>query len=438
MDDSEHRDGRRRSHKGWWIALSILVVLVIAGSLYLVLSRSSVEKRLAAVREAGYPTNFVELAEYNKLPEGVENAASVYEEAFYSFVPLAKDANVPLLGGVALPDRGEPLPEAMAETISKYLAENQKCLGLLREAGAIEHCRYTWDYTTANLPHLAELREYAQLLELAAVFHAHKGQAGAVAALIEDGLRLSDSQEGEPLLISHMVRVACITLPIRGLERALSVTSFTDAQLRDLRDAMARTAGSIDLAEVLVMERCYMIECFTNPAVQSGLGGGRSLLDIPIVGKTGLIDYLDYMADCIEASKLGGTERVARLREIQEDIKDLSFFHVLIKVVAPALSRVGELDLKIQGHMDLGLTAIAIERYRLAKGRLPQRLEELVPEYLEAVPIDPFDDRPIRYKRTEPGYVIYIVGEDGKDNGGTERDRDKRDQPYDLPFIVTR
>jgi hypothetical protein len=65
-------------------------------------------------------------------------------------------------------------------------------------------------------------------------------------------------------------------------------------------------------------------------------------------------------------------------------------------------------------------------------------LEELVPEYLEAVPIDPFDDKPIKYKRTEPGYVLWIVGEDGEDNGGVERDKKKKDQPYDLKFIVTR
>ena len=146
MDDGEPR-AARRSHKKWWIALAVVVALVIAGGLYLVLSRNSVEKRLAAIREAGYPTNFAELAEYNKLPEGVKNAAGLYEEAFYSLVELERDANVPLFSEVTLPDRGEALPEEMAEAISRCLEENQKCLGRLRKAGRIEHCRHTWDYS---------------------------------------------------------------------------------------------------------------------------------------------------------------------------------------------------------------------------------------------------------------------------------------------------
>ena len=41
-------------------------------------------------------------------------------------------------------------------------------------------------------------------------------------------------------------------------------------------------------------------------------------------------------------------------------------------------------------------TALAIQRYRLATGRLPASLEELVPRYIKDVPIDPFDGRPSR------------------------------------------
>ena len=437
MDDGEPR-AARGSHKKWWIALAVVVALVIAGGLYLVLSRNSVEKRLAAIREAGYPTNFAELAEYNKLPEGVKNAAGLYEEAFYSLVELERDANVPLFSEVTLPDRGEALPEEMAEAISRCLEENQKCLGLLRKAGGIEHCRYTWDYSGGTPSHLRETRECARLLHLAAVLRAHEGDAEAAVAFMKDGLRLADSHEGEPFLINHLVRVACIAVPLSSLERVLSTTPLAEDHLRDLRDMMARMRGSIDLTEVLVMERCFMIECFSNPAPQAGLGGGHTILNIPIIGKMGLIDLLDYFRDCIEASKLDGTERKARFQEIEKEVEELSFLHTVIKVFAPAMSRIGVVDLKIQGHLDLAQAATAIERYRLAEGKLPGRLEELVGEYLEEVPIDPFNGKPIKYKRTEPGYVLYSIGEDCEDNGGVERDKEKRDQPWDVTFIVPR
>jgi hypothetical protein len=65
-------------------------------------------------------------------------------------------------------------------------------------------------------------------------------------------------------------------------------------------------------------------------------------------------------------------------------------------------------------------------------------LEELVPKFLNKVPIDPFDDQPIRYQRPEPGYLRYSVDVDGHDNGGRQRNEVKSGQPYDGCFIVMR
>jgi hypothetical protein len=85
---------------------------------------------------------------------------------------------------------------------------------------------------------------------------------------------------------------------------------------------------------------------------------------------------------------------------------------------------------------------LAIERYRLATGKVPDSLEELVPKYLEAVPIDPFDpdEKPLRYVKIKKGYIIYSIGEDGTDNNGTEKDQagKKFTGDTDVTFIVER
>ena len=65
------------------------------------------------------------------------------------------------------------------------------------------------------------------------------------------------------------------------------------------------------------------------------------------------------------------------------------------------MDRVAALDLRFRAHLDLARTALAIERYRLATGAVPSELDELVPEHLQEMPLDPFDGRPIRYRRTE-------------------------------------
>jgi len=40
--------------------------------------------------------------------------------------------------------------------------------------------------------------------------------------------------------------------------------------------------------------------------------------------------------------------------------------------------------------------------------------DALVPGQLSAVPADPFDGKPLRFKRLTKGYVIYSIGKDGQ------------------------
>ncbi len=61
---------------------------------------------------------------------------------------------------------------------------------------------------------------------------------------------------------------------------------------------------------------------------------------------------------------------------------------------------------------------VALRGYRLEKGGLPERLEELVPDYLPELPLDPFSGRPLVYRKTRDGYLLYSLGADRIDGGG--------------------
>ena len=84
-------------------------------------------------------------------------------------------------------------------------------------------------------------------------------------------------------------------------------------------------------------------------------------------------------------------------------------------------------------------TAIAIERFRRAHNReLPSDLNGLVPTYLASVPGDPFDGQPLRFKRLTHGYVVYSIGSDLRDDGGSEGDPNKRTSAKDITFVLER
>ena len=97
-------------------------------------------------------------------------------------------------------------------------------------------------------------------------------------------------------------------------------------------------------------------------------------------------------------------------------------------------------DANHRARVRTALVALGVERYRLLNGgRLPDELTALTPAILQSIPIDPYDGKPVRFKRTDKGYVIYCIGPDEKDHGGTEKVRDApKGTPEDVTFIVER
>ncbi|MHB0937559.1 MAG: hypothetical protein ACYC6A_14325 [Armatimonadota bacterium] len=72
-----------------------------------------------------------------------------------------------------------------------------------------------------------------------------------------------------------------------------------------------------------------------------------------------------------------------------------------------------------QTHMQLLMTTFALKAYHADHQSYPKQLKELTPAYLKALPVDPFDGKPLRYIKRGKTYTLYSVGPDGKDDGST-------------------
>jgi hypothetical protein len=74
---------------------------------------------------------------------------------------------------------------------------------------------------------------------------------------------------------------------------------------------------------------------------------------------------------------------------------------------------------RAQATVSLARVAIALERYRLAHGALPERLADLAPRFLDPVPPDPVNGQPLRYRRgVGDQFTLYSLGMNGRDDGG--------------------
>lgn len=79
--------------------------------------------------------------------------------------------------------------------------------------------------------------------------------------------------------------------------------------------------------------------------------------------------------------------------------------------------------------------AFALAAFRADHARYPDKLNDLFPRYLAAIPKDGFSGGPLRYQRRGNGYLLYSVGENGIDDDG----RDSSDDPQsNLPAAQRR
>jgi hypothetical protein len=97
-------------------------------------------------------------------------------------------------------------------------------------------------------------------------------------------------------------------------------------------------------------------------------------------------------------------------------------------------------DRKIQAHLRLLTTELALRCYQSEQGRSPSGLAQLVPKYLQRVPSDPFSGQSLVYRPQATNWLLYSVGEDGVDDGGKPVTRSvsgtvtRGDTFYDSPY----
>ena len=61
---------------------------------------------------------------------------------------------------------------------------------------------------------------------------------------------------------------------------------------------------------------------------------------------------------------------------------------------------------------------LAARCYQMDQKKTPDSLEQLVPKYLQRVPLDPFSGKALVYRSTGTNWLLYSVGEDKIDQGG--------------------
>jgi hypothetical protein len=105
---------------------------------------------------------------------------------------------------------------------------------------------------------------------------------------------------------------------------------------------------------------------------------------------------------------------------------------ILITLMMPAAHKVQDaVDRATQAQENVTL-AFALAWYHRDYRQYPDKLEVLAPKYHKSIPADLFSGRPLIYKPTADGYLLYSVGVNGVDDNGQGHD----DEPPGDDIVV--
>jgi len=133
---------------------------------------------------------------------------------------------------------------------------------------------------------------------------------------------------------------------------------------------------------------------------------------------------LELTTEAVEIAKLPVEEQVERFKQLDRKSRLMKsegwppYRYSFGTLGMSAVIKVAQSYARTRAELRCTVAALAAERFRLAHGTWPIALDDLMPQFLAAIPLDPYDGQPLKLRRYDEGIVIYSVGPDGKDDGG--------------------
>lgn len=427
--------------RGWWWKLPVtgLLVAVIVVPLGLLLFHLYLNHRLDTeldrIRAEGYPAHWSEIdAWIGPMPTPERDATPLYEAAIAA---LATHEEMEAVGltqrpGIDWEMMDEPIPPEVWERARTLVEVDAEALRLVREAnamvaegGAVRFPRDWSQHMGMLLPELGQLRRLVNNLENEAELAANREDAAAAVEAAEQIVVASRALEHDPNVISHLVRLLILAGATATMEDIIAQVQLTDDQLTALERCLDTAEESRSLRRALAGERALFVGAFELIDTLANSKGGvfsiGTLWRGSGVYKLDRLAYLRLMQWQMDAAGVPLAQRNAAA--IQQNIDGLPRIYFMTRILTPAYDRVFAAQERHNATLDVARVGLALERHRLAHGNYPPTLDQLVPMYLDVVPVDPFTGKPLLYRVSDDGEsaVVYSVGEDERDDGGRER-----------------
>jgi hypothetical protein len=267
-----------------------------------------------------------------------------------------------------------------------------------------------------------------RLLQHDALLRGHDGDLSGAAESCQALLNAAHASSDFPTLMTQLIRTRAQVLAVDALERTLEQGEVNDKHLKQLQASLAREAESQGLYKSMRGERAFVHQ--TYMMFRDGKITDAKWLEavdydnrIPkpfryLFPKTFVREYPERLRlhnELVQATQLPDEAQTEAFRKLEKKVQANSSLKEIGYILVPVLQMK-----ETQARLRCAIAAVAAERYRLKHNNTwPGGLDDLVKDgLLKKVIKDPYDGKPLRFKRTPTGVIVYSVGPDMIDNGG--------------------
>lgn len=350
------------------------------------------------------------------------NAFDYFNKAGASVVDETKISYA--MSSVHTPSSSDPDDHPYSQAAKEALIqENAAALKTLRQGFAYPYLNPPARSYATLFPYYAKYREMARLLILESQVKAGRGDWGGAIDSNLDSVQIGVMVPHGSVLIGSLVGIACEAIGRRPIW--LNYTHLDAAQSRAAAkrlEGLSSQAVSFGdtLQEEKWMGQAGLMQILRAPdwkTAAQGLSGGMG--SNPLLAAELLLtprnrimsNYTHYMDQEIAVTRQPYGAHSPWPAIPNDPLSQILCFD----------ASQGWLKATNNQTQDaLLMTTLALHAYQLEHGSYPSTLTALAPAYLSKIPADPFAaSGPLQYHLTGKTYVLYSIGPDGKDDGGT-------------------
>jgi hypothetical protein len=437
--------------------IGVLILCFIAYCVYISLGKPTIN------------INYVEEATRLVRPVADEslNAALIYQKAIdaYKEPPLVKDKTgtreISLLDAIKDKDWITELSEEDLVLLKQWLTDNTDAIEFFKQAVEKPHCWWKRDVKddfvmNVLMPELSPFRKIVRMVVWQAKLKAYDGHIEEAFDDLLACYRAGRHLKGPRSLIEQLVGIGIQATSTKNILVILSNRQVDSQLLKNLQTRLEELMAEDTYIINYEVERFYGLDFLQRYYTDNGKGSGHMIPGrLNFSGITELLPDSVFSYSWNLAVALASANRSKVNREFEkiydtaqkwayktpwqlyEEKVDLDMGLVNwsalkrarywpVSFLMPALARVSEISYRLTADVKSTLTVIALLRCRQDTGSYPKSLDDLVAAgYLKQLPMDPFSDKPLVYKRTEDNFILYSVGFNFKDDSGQSGKDDK-------------